>query len=198
MDSVPPPGVDLSSASKLLILNSLNTFLESSTSVTDTTHPEGDQEDPWFLAPSFTTETAYQNFIRTIRPYYSSQRHFLSWQDRTDPSVSAPFFSLVEGGQPWSAVDLDDLEELLGSLDTMRTPGDYPEAMSTLARSLQPTLTSTFLDNAPAALAPSSSSSKSLITETKLVHVVSRLARALYSPILRQSGLVSKGMCRKC
>jgi hypothetical protein len=196
VDAVPPPGVDLSAASKLLILNSLNTFLEFSTSIANTTHPESDQEDPWFLVPFFATETAYQNFIRTIQPLYSSQRPFLSWQDRTDAPVSAPLFSLVEGSQPWSAFDLDDAERLLGSLDIMHTACDYPEMMSSLARSLQPTLTSTFLDNAPAALAPSLSSSKSLITEIKLVHVVGRLARALYLPILRQSSLVSKGMCK--
>jgi len=163
-------------------------------SITNTTHPEGDQEDPWFLAPFFATGTAYQNFIRTIQPLFSSQRPFLSWQDCADASTSAPLFSLIEGGQPWGAFDLDDAERLLGSLDVMRTTGDCPEAMSSLARSLQPILMSTFLDNAPVALAPSSSSSKSLIIETKLVHVVSRLAKALYSPILRQSSLVSKGM----
>ncbi len=196
VDAAPPPGVHLSAASKLLTLNSLNTFLEFSTSIANTAHSEGDQEEPWFLTPSFATKTAYQNFIRTIQPLRSSQRPYLSWQDRTDAPVSAPFFSLVQGGRPWSASDLDDAEILLGSFDSMHTPGDYPEAMRSLARSLQPTLISTFLDNAPAAFAPNSSSSKSLIVETKLVHVVGRLARALYSPILRQSSLVSKGMCK--
>ena len=191
LDTAPPLGVHLSAASKLLTLNSLNTFLEFSTSIANTSHPEGDQEEPWFLTPSFATKTAYQNFIRTIQPLCSSQIPYLSWQDRTDAPVSAPFFSLVQGARPWSAFDLDDAERLLGSFDSMHTPGDYPEAMRSLARSLQPTLTSTFLDNAPAALTPNSSSSKSFIVETKLVYVVGRLARALYSPILRQSSLVS-------
>lgn len=186
----------LSAASKLLVLNSLNTFLELSTSITNTTQPEGHQEEPWFLASSFATEAAYQNFIHTIQSLRCSQRlnepPFLSWQDNIHASVSAPFFSVVEEAQPWSAFDLDDAEGLLSSLNGMRTSATYPEGMSSLARSLQPTLISTFLDNAPAALIPASSPSKSLIVETKLVHVVVRLARALYSPILRQSSLVSK------
>jgi len=186
--------VILSAASKLLVLNSLNTFLELSTSI-ENTQPGDDQEEPWFLAPSFTTETAYQDFIRTIRPLRPSRRPVLSWQDRIGVSVSAPFFCLVEGARPWSASDLDAAEGLLGSLEGMRTSDDYPEGINSLARSLQPTLISTFLDNAPAALIPTSSSSKSLITETKLVHVVGRLARALYSPILRQSSLVGKELC---
>ena len=188
--------MNLSAASRLLILNSLNTFLELSTSIADTTHPKGDQEEPWFLTPSFATETAYQNFIRAIQPLSSSRRPFLSWQDRTGASISAPFFGLVEEGRLWSAFDLEDAERLLGSLDNVHTSDDSPEAMSSLALSLQPILISTFLDNAPAALAPNSSSSKSLVIETKLVHVVGKLARALYSPILRQPSLVSKG-CAK-
>ena len=189
----------LSAASKLLVLSSLNTFLELSTSIANATQREGDQEEPWFLAPSFATETAYQNFIRTIQPLRCSHRldgpPFLSWQDRTDAPIFAPFSSLIEKAQPWSAFELDGVEGFLGSLDTMRTSDDHPEGMNSLARSLQPTLISTFLDNAPAALITSLSSSKSLIIETKLVHVVGRLARALYSPILRPSSFVGKYLC---
>ena len=192
VDAAPLSGVVLSASSKLLVLNSLNTFLELSTAIANTTWPEGDQEDPWFLAPSFATETAYQNFIHTIQPLRSLQRPLLSWQGLNDASVSAPFFSLVDGARPWSAFDLDDAEGLLGSIEGVRTSDGYPEGMSSLARSLQPILISTFLDNAPAALTPASSSSKSLIIETKLVHVVGRLARALYLPILRKSSLVGK------
>ena len=186
----------LSASSKLLVLNSLNTFLELSTSVTNTTWPEGDQAEPWFLAPSFATETAYQNFIHTIKPLHSPQRPFLSWQGLTGASVSAPFFGLVDGARPWSAFDFGDAEGLLSSLEGVHISDDYPEWMSSLARSLQPILISTFLDNAPVALIPTSSSSKSLIIELKLVHVVGRLARALYSPILRKSSVVSKELCR--
>jgi pre-rRNA-processing protein IPI1 len=185
--------VVLSAASKLLVLNSLNRFLELSTSITNTTQPDGDQEEPWFLAPSFATETAYHNFIQIIQPLHCAQQldslPFLAWQDRTDASFSAPFFNVTERAQPWSTFDLDDAEGLLGSLDGTRTSDDY---LSSLARSLQPTLISTFLDNAPAALI---SPSRSLIIETKLVHVVGRLARALYSPILRRSSLVGEELC---
>ena len=195
VDAAPPSGVILSASSKLLVLNSLNTFLELSTSIANTTWPEGDQEEPWFLAPSFATETAYQNFVHTIQPLRSLQRPFLSWQGLTGASVSAPFFSLIDEARPWSAFDLDDAEGLIGSLEGVRTSDDYPEGMSSLARSLQPTLISTFLDNAPAAFIPASSSSKSPLIETKLVHVVGRLARALYSQILRKSSLVGEELC---
>jgi pre-rRNA-processing protein IPI1 len=198
-DAAPPSGVVLSAASQLLVLNSLNTFLELSTSIAKAAQPEGDQEEPWFLATSFATEMAYQNFIRKIQPWRCSQRMdrppFLSWLDRNHAPISSPFFSLIERTRPWSAFDIGGAEELFCSLDDMHTLDDCPEWVTSLARSLQPTLISTFLDNVPATLGPSSSSSKALIIETKLVHVIGRLARALYSPILRQPNLVGKKLC---
>ena len=103
--STPAP---LSAAPKLLTLNSLNTFLEFLTSIAKTAHSEGDQEEPWFLTPSFATKTAYQNFIRIIQPLGSSQLPYLSWQDRADAPVSAPSFSLVQGRRPWSVMTRRD------------------------------------------------------------------------------------------
>lgn len=188
MQATSTASVTLSAGSKLVLLQSLSTFLrhavdqQSSTSRTATQdiNPASMPLPSWYLKRSFTSETAYEAFVSILHPPCIFIRDCIS-EDVTkdDFLLQCP---LVEEDYAFSIADLSDLSPEEMELDST---GESQAAFTAqLSKTLFPTLRSIFLDYAPTVFSPSSRPSE---PDTSLVMAVASIAQTLYGSLLRDS-----------
>ncbi|KAJ7070943.1 hypothetical protein C8F01DRAFT_1046689 [Mycena amicta] len=184
MKATSSASVVLTAASKLVVLQSLSSFLRHAVS-----HSSGllrnSSIDTWYLASWFTTHDAYTAFDNLVRPRFEDRAGpaIKTWQPEADledykyPSK----YSLAESiGSRWS---LDELSQIVDRVD--ESSADENSAfIAHLARTLHSTLVSTFLDCAPSVFSPNGHVDE---TQAKLILAVSETARHLYGPVLRAS-----------
>ncbi|KAH9944068.1 uncharacterized protein BXZ73DRAFT_39165 [Epithele typhae] len=190
--------VVLSSASKLVVLRSLASFLShalrsfwisrdfaesSSATVTPT----------WYLASAFSSRRAFEAFDALLRPHETTTSS-RQWTEEAQEESADDFVgnfndALATGPLAWSLNDLEDVDVTMSTLagdDSAQVTDEDAEVVcvARLARTLQSTLVSTFLDCAPAVFSPSSSPSE---VEVQMVLVICRILRSLYGRILEDS-----------
>lgn len=171
--------VVLTAASKLVVLRSLATFLRQALSLTSHSNPR------WYLASSFDSPASYGAFEQLLRTSSADQDQEFpcrKWRDESDDTTGDEDFVLNEAGPMSSSMgghqylpDVLNISEDLGS----HAPGNIT-FISNLARALQSTLVSTFLDYAPTVLSPSSNPQE---VELDLILAVSDSVRSIYGEI---------------
>ncbi|KAL4242182.1 Pre-rRNA-processing protein IPI1 [Abortiporus biennis] len=185
--------VVLSPTSKLVVLRSLARFLEHALSISSNStviHGATQTIPTWFFSSSLRSEEAFSNFDSLLQPASTSKDTRL-WEPEFDIDSSNDDY-VVSGvsrktPSPWSLHDLSDinLEDIRSNNDNLagESSMEYAYIMH-LARVLQSTLISTFLDCAPTAFHPSGQSSE---TELNMVVTVSEIVRRLYATILQRA-----------
>ncbi|KAF8349995.1 hypothetical protein F5887DRAFT_1059217 [Amanita rubescens] len=191
--------VILSPASKLVVLQSLASFLRSGLSPSPTSGSGPPWDSPgagqyWFLSQAFKTLESYSSFNSLLEPLnHDHNADFRRWsaEDQFDENFThyPSAMSFVASGS-WA---LEELAEERRSLD----PSPTYKAADTLnydylvhlARNLQSTLVSTFLDCAPAVFSPSE---KPLETSLQLILAVSQISRTLYSSLLQHRSFLNE------
>ncbi|PBL01077.1 hypothetical protein ARMGADRAFT_1058936 [Armillaria gallica] len=171
--------VVLTAASKLVVLRSLATFLRQALSLTSHSNPR------WYLASSFDSPASYGAFEQLLRPssaYQDQEFPCRKWRDESDDTTGDEDFVLNEAKPSSSSMgghqylpDVLNMSEDLGS----HAPGNIT-FISNLARALQSTLVSTFLDYAPTVFSPSSNPQE---VELDLILAVSDSVRSIYGEI---------------
>ncbi|SJL05680.1 uncharacterized protein ARMOST_09016 [Armillaria ostoyae] len=171
--------VVLTAASKLVVLRSLATFLRQALSLTSHSNPR------WYLASSFDSPASYGAFEQLLRTSSADQDQEFpcrKWRDESDDTTGDEDFVLNEAGPMSSSMgghqylpDVLNISEDLGS----HPPGNIT-FISNLARALQSTLVSTFLDYAPTVFSPSSNPQE---VELDLILAVSDSVRSIYGEI---------------
>ncbi|KAK0208276.1 hypothetical protein DFS33DRAFT_1379816 [Desarmillaria ectypa] len=169
--------VVLTVASKLVVLRSLATFLRQALSLTSHTDPR------WYLTSSFDSPASYGAFEQLLRPsstYQDQKFPCRKWRDEFDDDTGDEDFvfneprpsSLSMGTHQYLPDVLNTSEDLSAS----HAPGNIT-FISNLARALQSTLVSTFLDYAPAVFSPSSNPQEA---ELDLILAVVDSVRSIY------------------
>ncbi|KAK0245760.1 hypothetical protein EDD85DRAFT_1016820 [Armillaria nabsnona] len=171
--------VVLTAASKLVVLRSLATFLRQALSLTSHSNPR------WYLASSFDSPASYGAFEQLLRPssaYQDQEFPCRKWRDESDDTTGDEDFVLNEARPSSSSMgshqylpDVLSISEDLGS----HAPGNIT-FISNLARALQSTLVSTFLDYAPTVFSPGSNPQE---VELDLILAVSDSVRSIYGEI---------------
>ncbi|RDB28596.1 Testis-expressed sequence 10 protein [Hypsizygus marmoreus] len=189
--------VVLMPASKLVVLQSLSTFLQSALSSfagpssmsSQLSVDPSSSVDTWYLASSFAKLEGYYAFEELLQPGAQSSSQRRTWVEEVDPEDGGddfPYFpstpELLLFGNQWSLHDLADVANAIGTSDCNNSDGANASFVTHLARTLHSTLIATFLDCAPAVFSPSSSPSE---TEAQLILAVARIARSLYGVILQ-------------
>lgn len=194
--------VILSPASKLVVLRSFSSFLSQAISSRDLNCYNVSQEETpkqlrrtpaWFMGSAFTSKSAFEAFDTSVLPAFSwpTSVPARQWQEESFPEDGQEDFVgsfpllASDSVESWSFDSLSNLESIpaldgsdsAGSSSGIRAESAY---VSHLARTLQPTLVSTFLDCAPSAFAPGSTPSE---TELQMVLAVGKLARCLYGVV---------------
>ncbi|KAK0506164.1 hypothetical protein EDD18DRAFT_20287 [Armillaria luteobubalina] len=168
----------LTAASKLVVLRSLATFLRQAFSLTSHNNPR------WYLASSFDSPASYGTFEQLLRPsaYEDQELPCRKWCEDSDDTNGDEDFVLNEAGPSSSSMgghqylpDVLNMSEDLGS----HAPGNIT-FISNLARALQSTLVSTFLDYAPTVFSPGSNPQE---VELDLILAVSDSVRSIYGEI---------------
>ncbi|KAK0233154.1 hypothetical protein IW262DRAFT_1476865 [Armillaria fumosa] len=169
----------LTAASKLVILRSLATFLRQALSLTSHSNPR------WYLASSFESPASYGAFEQLLRPssaYQDQELPCRKWCDESDDTTGDEDFVLNEAGPSSSSMGghqyLPDVLNMSEDLDS-HAPGGIT-FISSLARALQSTLVSTFLDYAPTVFSPGSNPQE---VELDLILAVSDSVRSIYGEI---------------
>ncbi|KAF9460822.1 hypothetical protein BDZ94DRAFT_1374995 [Collybia nuda] len=191
--------VILTSGSKLIVLDSLETFLRhalssiSSISLSD----KSPTLHSWYLLSSFLNQEAYHSFSELLQPGVggSKSRDHRYWQPEVEtgaPNDNFPRFisstHLVFGGHQ----TLSDLfnRDTIANLYKRGIVNDTNAVLvARLARALHPTLVATFLDCAPSVFAPNSNLPD---TEVQLIVAVVRIVHILYNAIMQNPVSVPK------
>ncbi|KAF8560426.1 hypothetical protein OG21DRAFT_1492793 [Imleria badia] len=190
--------VVLSSQSKLVVLQSLSSFLShaidlqsfassgSHTGVSHATTPV----PTWFLRPSFVTARLYEEHANVFRlSLRGVNGKHLTWNMNPEFEAFDEDFAYdprLLCGAPEVAWDLSNLSDLSPEMDDASRPlGDVPLIMR-LSRTLYPTLTATFLDGAPVVFSPSTNPTE---TEVQMLMAAFKITRTLYSSILQSTDL---------
>ncbi|TFK30516.1 hypothetical protein FA15DRAFT_579745 [Coprinopsis marcescibilis] len=194
--------VTLTPASKLVILNSLSTFLRHSMNKSQLTASNGASSSAgpalaWYLESAFRTPEAFLEFETLLTSWRSEStnkqtldsihrlwKEFVENDDDDDQFLAPPRLD----GQNWMLHDLTNLLETPLAGASLFEVGRL-SFVSHLLRTLHSTLVAVFLDYAPAAFAPSGTPSE---TDMGLVISVLRIARTLYEEIVRKSEKVSE------
>ncbi|KAK0198378.1 hypothetical protein F5146DRAFT_1218993 [Armillaria mellea] len=171
--------VVLTAASKLVVLRSLAIFLRQALSLTSHSNPR------WYLASSFDSPASYGAFEQLLPPssaYQDQEFPCRKWRDESDDTTGDEDFVLNEARPSSSSMgghqylpDVLNMSEDLG----LHAPGNIT-FISNLARALQSTLVSTFLDYAPTVFSPSSNPQE---VELDLILAVSDSVRSIYGEI---------------
>ncbi|KAG7450434.1 uncharacterized protein BT62DRAFT_1072508 [Guyanagaster necrorhizus] len=170
--------VVLTATSKLVVLRSFATFLRQALSLTSHINPR------WYLASSFDSPASYGAFDQLFRLSSCQDQVFdcREWRDECDDgdedfvlNEPRPSSMLSMGGHQYLPDVLNMSEDFSGS----HAPGNIT-FISNLARALQSTLVSTFLDYAPAVFSPSSNPQE---VELDLILAVSDSVRSIYGEI---------------
>ncbi|KAI0330555.1 hypothetical protein GY45DRAFT_736395 [Cubamyces sp. BRFM 1775] len=197
--------VVLSPASKLVVLRSLATFLNYAVSITGRTNDSA--ADPssatfitptWYFSSSFASTSAFDAFDALLRPLRSqitsdARPDVRTWHPECSDDMEEDFVGKFNLAQPsttaWTVQDLDSVQTAIAALSSdgqSSANGLDPQvtAAAHIARTLHPTLVSTFLDCAPTVFSPSTSPPE---TELQMVLVVCRICRSLYGRILQDT-----------
>ncbi|KAJ7487700.1 hypothetical protein B0H11DRAFT_2157103 [Mycena galericulata] len=173
MKATSTASVVLTPASKLVVLQSLSTFLRFAISPSRVSRdrlesPAASPIDTWYLASWFQTHEAYGVFDQLLRTRhsYSENRHtHRTWQAEVDldsDGDSPSYYPLLDSfGSNWTLVQLSEIH---------------------LARTLHSTLVSTFLDCAPSVFSPNGTVDE---TQAKSIVAVAEITRHLYGSILQ-------------
>ncbi|KAI8980644.1 hypothetical protein BD414DRAFT_420409 [Trametes punicea] len=201
--------VVLSPTSKLAILRSLANFLSHTVAMPGSwsgavldAHSAALLTPTWYFSSSFASTSAFDAFETLMRPVYyvshpGTQRgrgDARTWapevsEDSEEDFVGDFEFAAAAKLVPWTVQDLNNVSAEL----TLPTEDQHlgvdkldPEvaAAAQVARTLHPTLVSTFLDCAPTVFSPSATVAE---TELQLVLVVCRICRSLYGRILQDA-----------
>ncbi|PCH33787.1 hypothetical protein WOLCODRAFT_135324 [Wolfiporia cocos MD-104 SS10] len=196
--------VVLSTGSKLVVLKSLSSFLRHALSFSDSSNHASTSSDPnpsipsWFLSTSFASPDSFECFDKILWPVYHSAASpsmnlSQKWRPEIDPDDSSEDFAghfdfaTAFIGSGYSLHDVIDIN----LQNTGRVTGGASTESSFaahLARTLQPTLVSTFLDCAPVVFAPGASPAE---TEMQMVLAVGEICRSLYGTILRETSEIT-------
>ncbi|KAH9847335.1 hypothetical protein C2E23DRAFT_741971 [Lenzites betulinus] len=201
--------VVLSSASKLVVLKSLATFLgyavaatSAAKDVTSDSHTGSLATPTWYFSSSFASTSAFNAFDALLRPTLQPLSH--SGQHPSYPSATttwAPeasddneddfeglFDFVASYSAPWAIHELNDIDAAVAALSENSQYGNGldTQVASTahIARTLHATLVSAFLDCAPTVFSPSSTPPE---TELQMVLVVCRICRSMYGRILQDT-----------
>ncbi|KAF5313058.1 hypothetical protein D9619_003241 [Psilocybe cf. subviscida] len=192
--------VVLTPSSKLVVLNSLSTFLRIALLQADgSSSPTGNVAstsnvalDVSFLKNAFPTPEAYYAFERLMQ--FSSEsiekRPVLrAWEPvvSSDDDLADPFtqhFSMTDNitGGAWPLFELDAVKDVACTKDNANDSRPaLVNFVAHLAATLHSTVIETYLDCAPSVFAPGVTPSE---TEAQLVVAVVRIARTLYHVVL--------------
>ncbi|KAL0068383.1 rRNA processing protein [Marasmius tenuissimus] len=178
-NDVDTPAATSTATSKLVVLQSLSTFLKIALGTHSGEATPHQSMDGWFLSPSFTDADAHTAFDSLLKLNRSGGRRL--WKQRMEPTDDVftgylPFTARPEG---WGLdIDLEDASE--GSRDLVRS------LVSKLATSLHPTLVSMFMDCSATVFSPSDPPPE---TDLQLTLAVLSIASSLYSWLLERSGV---------
>ncbi|KAJ6503434.1 hypothetical protein C8R47DRAFT_1250354 [Mycena vitilis] len=182
--------VVLTASSKLVVLQSLSTFLRhavsshSHTSSDRRDSPSSSPIDTWYLVSWFRTPDAYGVFDRLLQPR-SREKPLAcqTWQAEVDLEFdghAACCYPLLGPlGSEWT---LQQLSELPDSDESFVSSEKSSAFARHLARTLHSTLISTFLDCAPSVFSPNGSVDE---TQAKLIVAVAEITRHLYGAVLQ-------------
>ncbi|KAJ8494635.1 hypothetical protein ONZ51_g2221 [Trametes cubensis] len=198
--------VVLSAASKLVVLRSLATFLNYAVSITGRNNDSAVDAPlaalitpTWYFSSSFASTSALHAFDALLQPIRSQSTSgtraddVRTWHPEHSVETEEDFVGKFDLAQPsstaWMAQDLDSVHAAVIALSAdgqSSVDGLDPQvtAAAHIARTLHPTLVSTFLDCAPTVFSPSSSPPE---TELQMVLVVCRICRSLYGRILQDT-----------
>ncbi|KAI9060172.1 hypothetical protein FKP32DRAFT_1595567 [Trametes sanguinea] len=201
--------VVLSPASKLVVLRSLAHFLSHAVAVSghsgDVTSESTSATlltPTWYFSSSFASKSAFEAFDALLRPTWdpssSSSRRLgdatRTWVPEFSEDCEEDFVGQFDLAVPpstssWTLQDMNDVVSEVNMSNGDRQSGSNgpdPQVVAAahVARTLHPTLVSTFLDCAPAVFSPSTTPPE---TETQMVLVVCRICRSLYGRILQDA-----------
>ncbi|KAJ6610092.1 hypothetical protein B0H10DRAFT_2166190 [Mycena sp. CBHHK59/15] len=188
MKATSTASVVLTPASKLVVLQSLSSFLRYAVSSPSTSR---DRSTPLSASPIDTCTEAYDAFDHLLQPRNSQSQNDaprIIWQkDVVDLEYedhfpcSYPLLGSTFGGN-WT------FELLSATADVLGTGADEDANKSGfvahLARTLHSALISTFLDCAPSVFAPNGSVDE---TQAKLIVAIAEITRHLYGVILQST-----------
>ncbi|TBU34542.1 hypothetical protein BD311DRAFT_746356 [Dichomitus squalens] len=197
--------VVLSPASKLIVLKSLESFLSRAVASSWSSKDGSELSSSvlvtptWYLSSSFASTSAFGAFDALLQP--SSFRCGADplrlgdtrvWLPEVSENGGESFvgqFSLLSEScsSAWSFHDLTDVDAAVALLrEGQAGSGTDVEitCVAHLARTLHPTLVSTFLDCAPTVFSPSANPPE---TELQMVIVFCRICRSLYGRLLQDS-----------
>ncbi|GJJ09743.1 hypothetical protein Clacol_003967 [Clathrus columnatus] len=207
IDDGPGPStasVTLSTNSRLTVLSSLATFLEKALLPAEV--KQTSIVPKWILAPYFSSERELHAFCNLVYPCRTDNhlRRSVTWDDNKEGTFVDSFgdFCCVNGNVDiW--LSSDQVEELIHNSADSSKQNIRPDTLHfssssnsqsgylvQLARTLQPILTSTWLDVASSVFAPTLSKTGNE-TETLLAITVMRILGCLFGYILR-SGDISE------
>ncbi|KAJ7169975.1 hypothetical protein C8R46DRAFT_219616 [Mycena filopes] len=190
MKATSTASVVLTAASKLVVLQSLATFLRHAVSSPRTFRdrvesPSASPIDTWYLASWFKTPEAYEAFDHLLQPrpiQGANRQPQTAWQAEADLEFDgdACYRPLPESCQ--SEWTLQQLSEIVDGADRSASGEDAASFIRHLSRTLHSTLVSTFLDCAPSVFSPNGSVDE---TQAKLIVAVAEITRHLYGAILQ-------------
>ncbi|TFK41082.1 hypothetical protein BDQ12DRAFT_678857 [Crucibulum laeve] len=186
--------VVLTPASRLVVLQSLSTFLRHGLSdrTRGSIRPDSSKLHAWYLRNSFRTSSAYSAFEEVLQS--SSQQDIQIerqriWQAEVDASENLedfPYCYPLAKPSSYTHWTLDDVTNVLSSSGNLEISDDTQQSgaafVGHLARTLHSTLVATFLDYAPSVFSPSATPTE---TEVHLVVAVAEIVCHLYEAILQ-------------
>ncbi|KAJ7181761.1 hypothetical protein C8R43DRAFT_970362 [Mycena crocata] len=192
MKATSTASVVLTPSSKLVVLQSLSTFLRCG--VSSPSRASRDQSkssvspiDTWYLATWFKTQHAYQVFDNLLQPRILQPMNVpphKTWEAVVDLELDSdspcPYPLVDSFGSKWT---LQQLSDIVASAHNDDGEGNTLFVRH-LARTLHSTLVSTFLDCAPSVFSPNGSVDE---TQAKSIVVVSEITRHLYGVILQST-----------
>ncbi|KAI0348476.1 hypothetical protein BDW22DRAFT_1424636 [Trametopsis cervina] len=187
--------VVLSSASKLVILKSLLSFLSNALSPRSNHPSSSEPQMAWFMSSAFASTGAYKAFDSLLLPRNRTPDMMnVMWQEsvnatQDETGLLTAEFATERLTSSWSLGELNDID-----ISNMPISDSAPESstgvrmesayLEHLARTLQPTLVATFLDCAPAVFSPSTTPPD---VELQTVCAVASITRCLYGAITLDS-----------
>lgn len=177
----------LSPASKVVVLHSLSTFLQSALS--SSVHlPSSSALDQfsmrsWYLAPSFARPEAYVSFEELLQPAQqrSTDCDCRTWQAEVDLEDDK---FIHHHTSIWPQPYLDNVSDDVGITEAAQVDGSNINYtfIAHLSQRLHACLVATFLDCAPIVFSPSGTPPE---TEMQLIMAVAQISRTLYGTLLQ-------------
>ncbi|TEB34941.1 hypothetical protein FA13DRAFT_1660099 [Coprinellus micaceus] len=187
--------VTLSQTSKLVVYNSLSTFLKHALApnASAASSPDADPTKPmraWFLKNAFTSEDAFIKFEQLLLPKQppfgqgptcQRWREHVEYEENDDEFISTFPMAKPSSGAHWTLQELTE-----SSIDGERvgSASDLERSLAAhIARTLHSTLIATFLDYAPSAFTPDGNPSP---TDVDLIRAVARIVHTLYKHVFQE------------